>query len=111
MPTDRERLNSIRAIFGLPADGSPVEPEADEQWRQMVSLEFNDKRTICIVYAHPEDGDPFAIGKAYLNDSFQVEFQPPPFPIRLTLPYMLAAARLLQERCHELPVGFSNDKL
>ena len=85
----------------------PLSPDLKTDYKQMVSLHFNHSGTVCLVYVNPEEGEPFGCGAAYLNDFMQVELESPPFKVALTLPYLLAVHRVLQERSHELPQGRS----
>ena len=73
---------------------------------QLVSLHFSDVGDICEVVVHP-NGEVFGCGIAYMNGEMQVEFETPPFKVALTLPYLRAVYRTLEENAHRLPTGRS----
>lgn len=73
----------------------------------LVSLDFSDEGDICEVWVHPEDSEPFGCGVAYLNRAMQVELETPPFKIGLTMPYLRAVYRMLEDNAHRLPIGRS----
>lgn len=94
----QESLEAEKGKFSA-MDGRPAS--------ELVSLQFSDEGDICQVVVLPEDAEAFGCGVAYLNSGMQVELETTPFSVALTLPYMRAVYRTLEENAHRLPVGRS----